>query len=102
MDMWLKDHVVLVTGGAKGIGAAICELLAAEGGIPVVIGRNAADNAAVVGRIEGAGGRALAIQAELTRTDECQKAVKAAIAKFGRIHGLVNNAGINDGVNLEH
>jgi len=98
----LKDHVVLVTGGAKGIGAAICELLAAEGAIPVVIGRNPADNVAVVGRIEAAGGRAFVVQAELTRTDECEKAVKTAIGKFGRIDGLVNNAGINDGVNLEH
>jgi len=102
MDMSLKDHVVLVTGGAKGIGAAICELLAAEGAIPVVIGRNPADNVAVVGRIEAAGGRAFVVQAELTRTDECEKAVKTAIGKFGRIDGLVNNAGINDGVNLEH
>src|SRR5437763_1655105 len=102
MDMSLKDHVVLVTGGAKGIGAATSAALAAEGAIPVVIGRNQADNAVVVARIETSGGRALAIEAELTRTDECEKAVKAAVAKFGRIDGLVNNAGINDGVNLEH
>jgi L-fucose dehydrogenase len=102
MDMWLKDRVVLVTGGAKGIGAAICELLAAEGAIPVVNGRNPADNVAVVGRIEAAGGRAFAVEAELTQTDQCEKAVKTAVARFGRIDGLVNNAGINDGVNLEH
>src|SRR5947207_2730352 len=102
MDMSLKDHVVLVTGGAKGIGAAISATLAAEAAIPVVIGRNQADNAATVARIETAGGRAFAVEAELTRTEECEKAVKVAVAKFGRIDGLVNNAGVNDGVNLEH
>jgi len=102
MDMSLKDHVVLVTGGAKGIGAAISAALAAEGAIPVVIGRNQADNAAVVTQIERTGGRAYGVEAELTRTAECEKAVKTAVAKLGRIDGLVNNAGINDGVNLEH
>src|SRR5262245_35572064 len=45
---------------------------------------------------------AWSIEAELTRTEECQRAVQAAAEKFGRIDGLVNNAGINDGVNLEH
>ena len=48
-----------------------------------------------------AGGRAWAVSAELTRTDDCQSAVEATLAEFGRIDGLVNNAGINDGVSLE-
>jgi len=102
MDLRLKDHVILVSGGAKGIGEAICCVLAAEGAVPVVIGRKAADNERVVAEIARSGGQALAVTAELTRTEECQKAVEHARAKFGRIDGLVNNAGINDGVNLEH
>ena len=102
MDLHLQNHVLLVSGGAKGIGAAICKALAAEGAIPVVIGRRGADNEALVAEIAATGGRAWAVEAELTRTDECEKAVTAAAAKFGRIDGLVNNAGINDGVNLEH
>ena len=102
MDLHLQNHVILVSGGAKGIGAAICKVLAAEGAIPVVIGRKAADNEQVVREIAAAGGQAWAVTAELTRTDECQKAVTAAARQFGRIDGLVNNAGINDGVNLEH
>jgi L-fucose dehydrogenase len=102
MDLHLTDRVILVSGGAKGIGEAICRVLAAEGAVPVVIGRSAADNDRVVAEIQRAGGHALAVTAELTRTEECQKAVGAAKAKLGRIDGLVNNAGINDGVNLEH
>ena len=102
MDFHLHDHVILVSGGAKGIGAAICKVLAAEGAIPVVIGRKAADNEALVAEVVAAGGRAWAVEAELTRTKEVQRAVEAAVAEFGRIDGVVNNAGINDGVNLEH
>jgi len=102
MDLHLQEHVILVSGGAKGIGAGICRVLAAEGAIPVVIGRNAADNAALVDKISAAGGKAWAVQAELTRTEDCQRAVAEAVRQFGRIDGLVNNAGINDGVNLEH
>lgn len=101
MDLHLQERVILVSGGAKGIGAGICRVLAAEGAIPVVIGRNAADNQAVVSQIEAADGRAFPVTAELTQTDECQRAVAAAVRQFGRIDGLVNNAGINDGVNLE-
>lgn len=102
MDLNLTDRVILVSGGAKGIGKAISLTLAAEGAIPVIIGRNRADNERVVQAIETAAGRAWQVAAELTQTDECERAVTAAITQFGRIDGLVNNAGINDGVNLEH
>jgi L-fucose dehydrogenase len=102
MDLHLQNRVTLVTGGAKGIGAAICRALGAEGAIPVVIGRNQSDNQGLAREIEKTGGRALAIQAELARTDDCRAAVQTALSHFGRIDGLVNNAGINDGVNLEH
>jgi L-fucose dehydrogenase len=102
MDLHLGHRVILVTGGAKGIGEAISRVLAAEGAIPVIVGRKQADNEATVAEIVGAGGQAWAVEAELTRTEECQKAVAAALDQFGRIDGLVNNAGINDGVNLEH
>jgi L-fucose dehydrogenase len=102
MDLNLKNRVILVTGGAKGIGEAISRVLATEGAVPVIVGRNAADNKAVADRITAAGGQAFAIAAELTRTDECERAVTATVEQFGRIDGLVNNAGINDGVDLEH
>lgn len=101
MDLGLHDKVVLVTGGARGIGGAISKVLAAEGAIPVIIGHDARDNEAAVRAIAAAGGRAHAILAELTRTVECEHAVKAALAQLGRIDGLVNNAGVNDHVGLE-
>lgn len=52
--------------------------------------------------VEASGGRAFGVSAELSQTDDCRRAVEATVAKFGRIDGLVNNAGVNDGVNLEH
>src|SRR5713226_9135793 len=98
MDLQLKNKVIIVTGGAKGIGEGIVKVLAAEGAVPIIVGRNAADNAAVVAAIAASGGRAFAVQAELTRTEECRQAVTDAVAHAGRIDGLVNNAGVNDGV----
>ena len=97
MDLQLKDKVIIVTGGAKGIGAGITKSLAAEGAIPVIIGRNKEDNEAILTET----GTGFGITAELTHPDECENAVKEAIEKFGRIDGVVNNAGVNDGVGLE-
>ena len=97
MNLNLKDKVIIVTGGAKGIGAGITKSLAAEGAIPVVVGRDANDNDAIIKEV-GAG---FGITAELTHPEACENAVKATVEKFGRIDGLVNNAGVNDGVGLE-
>ncbi len=97
MDLGLKDKVIIVTGGAKGIGAGITKALAAEGAIPVVVGRNTADNDAIIKET----GNGLAITAELTDPGECKKAVETIIKQMGKIDGLVNNAGVNDGVGLE-
>lgn len=101
MDLGLKDKVIIVTGGAKGIGEGIAKVLAAEGAIPVIVGRNEADNMKVVEAIESAGGRAFQAVAELTGPDACKAAVDTVLKEFGRIDGLVNNAGVNDGVGLE-
>ena len=97
MNLNLKDKVIIVTGGAKGIGAGITKSLAAEGAIPVVVGRDANDNDAIIKEV-GAG---FGITAELTHPETCENAVKATVEKFGRIDGLANNAGVNDGVGLE-
>ena len=97
MDLQLKDKIIIVTGGAKGIGAGITKSLASEGAIPVVIGRNADDNDAIIKEI----GTGVGITAELTHPDECERAVKEVIDRFRKIDGVVNNAGVNDGVGLE-
>lgn len=102
MDLQLQDKVIIVTGGAKGIGAGIVNVLAAEGAIPVVVGRSEADNQQLVSALEAAGQRAFQVVAELTQPEASEQAVKAVLQQFGRIDGLVNNAGVNDGVGLEN
>lgn len=97
MNLQLKDKVIIVSGGAKGIGAGITKALAAEGAIPVIVGRNDTDNKAILDEI---GGKGFYVTAELTKPEECKKAVDEAVKKFNRIDGLVNNAGVNDGVGL--
>jgi len=101
MDLQLTEKVIIVTGGAKGIGEGIVKVLANEGAIPCIVGRSEADNMKVVHAVEATGGKAFHVVAELTKPEECEKAVLAVIKQFGRIDGLVNNAGVNDGVGLE-
>jgi len=97
MELDLKGKIIIVTGGAKGIGAGITKALAAEGAIPVIVGRDANDNDAIIKEV----GTGFGITAELTHPEECENAVNATIEKFGKIDGLVNNAGVNDGIGLE-
>jgi NAD(P)-dependent dehydrogenase (short-subunit alcohol dehydrogenase family) len=99
MDLQLKNKVIIVTGGAKGIGEGIVQVLAGEGAIPVIIGRNLADNQTALDAI---GGKGFQVVAELTEPHASKEAVDQVLATYGRIDGLVNNAGVNDGINLEH
>jgi L-fucose dehydrogenase len=101
MDLQLKNKVIIVTGGAKGIGEGIVRVLANEGAIPVIIGRKEADNLKVADDLNSKGFEAFQVVAELNQPEECEKAVKAVIAKYGRIEGLINNAGVNDSIGLE-
>ncbi|MEO6454461.1 MAG: SDR family oxidoreductase [Ginsengibacter sp.] len=102
MDLQLKDKVIIVSGGAKGIGEGIANVLAAEGAIPVIIGRNEDDNNKAISAIKNNGGNAFGVTAELTQPDLCKNAIDTIAAEFGRIDGLVNNAGVNDGIDLEN
>ena len=102
MNLKLQEKVIIVTGGAKGIGQGICQVLAAEGAIPVIVGRNEADNLVTLGEIEASGGKAAQVVAELNQPEAAEAAVKSVLSTFGRIDGLVNNAGANDGVGLEN
>src|SRR5689334_19332531 len=101
MDLGLKDKVIIVTGGARGIGEGIVKVLAKEGAIPAIVGRDESDNKEIVNELAASGNQSFQVKAELTIPNECEKAVKAVFEKFGRIEGLVNNAGVNDGVGLE-
>lgn len=100
MDLLLQDKVIVVTGGAKGIGLGIVEVLAKEGAIPVIVGRSEEDNVEALKKINVA--KSFQVVAELSKPEECKKAVDLIAKQFGKIEGLVNNAGVNDGVGLEH
>ncbi|MFY0685745.1 MAG: SDR family oxidoreductase [Cyclobacteriaceae bacterium] len=100
MDLHLKDKVVIVTGGAKGIGRAIVEELVKEGAIPVIVGRSKEASEELVREINKQGGKCLSILMELGVEDNCQSIVSQTIDAYGRIDGIVNNAGVNDGASL--
>ncbi len=102
MDLNLKDKVVIVTGGSKGIGYAISHVIAAEGGIPFIVSRNEKSILETVKEICEKGGKCSFAIAELTDPDQCKSSVQKAITEFGTIHGLVNNAGVNDSIGLEN
>jgi NAD(P)-dependent dehydrogenase (short-subunit alcohol dehydrogenase family) len=101
MDLQLKGKVIIVTGGAKGIGEGITHALCREGAIPVIIGRNEEDNLKVLTDLNASGFEGFQVPAELTKPEDCERAVRLTMEKFGKIDGLVNNAGVNDGVSLE-
>jgi NAD(P)-dependent dehydrogenase (short-subunit alcohol dehydrogenase family) len=98
MDLGLDGRVVLVTGGAKGIGAAIVHALAAEGAVPVIVDRDAEALIAIAPRIPDA----ITLMCDLRQPAECRDVVQEAIAQAGRLDAIVNNAGVNDSVGLEH
>ena len=102
MDLKLKNKVIVVTGGSKGIGGGIVSLLAREGAIPVIIGRNRKSIRDAIAKYTKEGFEVGYAFAELTDPKQCEQAVKSIIQKYGRIEGLVNNAGVNDGIGLEN
>ncbi len=104
----LEGKVAVITGSSKGIGAAIAQQFAAEGASVVVnYGRSKKEADQVVSEIEGKGGKAFAVQADIAKSDDVTKLFDSAKEKFGRIDVLVNNAGIYDfaplaGITEEH
>ena len=93
MDLDLKDKVVLVTGGASGIGAAIVRAVISEGAAAVIVDRSAEQ--------EIARAKVYLVAGDLTSAENCKNAVDQTLEHFGRLDALVNNAGVNDRVGLE-
>jgi L-fucose dehydrogenase len=102
MNLHLQEKIIIVSGGAKGIGEGIATLLAEEGAIPVIIGRDENDNNKFVTSLQANGYKAGQVVAELSDPLQCENAIKQIVANYGRIDGLVNNAGVNDTINLEN
>jgi len=101
MDLQLKDAVVVITGGAKGIGGAITRACAEEGAIPVIVDRDAEAGKKIENELGTRKIQCKWIGVDLTSSESCRTAVEETTRTFGRIHSLVNNAGVNDKVGLE-
>jgi len=100
MDLKLAGRVVIVTGGGAGIGGAISMLLAQEGAVPVILGRTPLDSA-FRNKISERQPRMRFIQLDLMNEAACARAVAETLDKLGQLDGLVNNAGVNDKIDLD-
>ena len=98
MDLGLRDKIVLVTGGAKGIGAATVKAFLAEDSKVVLVDRDADEGSALS---KSSGSKVSFIEADLTNLKSCKEAVELTVSLFGGLDGLVNKAGFNDGLGLE-
>ena len=101
MNLHLQEKRIIVTGGAKGIGRGIVQVLAEEGAYVLIIDKDQEATQITLEELKASGYRADAAHADLTDPEQCTQAVSALLQKHGRIDGLVNNAGINDGASLE-
>jgi L-fucose dehydrogenase len=100
MDLGLRDHVVCITGGGSGIGEAITRLCVAEGALPVIVSRNTPSVQLLQKDLQQAGHAVALFEAELGDAASCEAAIHFVEQRYGRLDGLVNNAGFNDGIGL--
>ena len=98
MDLGLRDKIVLVTGGAKGIGAATVKAFLAEDCKVVIVDRDTEAGSVLA---KSSGSKARFVEADLTNLKSCKQAVEQTVSWFGGLDVLVNNAGFNDGLGLE-
>ncbi len=101
MDLDLKGRVIVVTGGGAGIGEAVTRACMQEGAVPVVVGRHSENVKNFLAAMESEGTPCDFVEAHLGDPEQCRLAVEYVERKHGRMDGLVNNAGANDGVGLE-
>lgn len=102
MDLGLKDSVILVTGGASGIGAAITRASLAEGSKVVILSRSSPGVAEFLREMQLNNEACELFEMELGDESACKRALEHVSSRYGRLDALVNNAGVNDGVGLEH
>src|SRR5882757_11470008 len=100
MDLHLKDKVVFVTGGAKGIGAAIARTCSQEGAVPVIVDRDDESGRRLQTELRTTGTCGF-IAVDFSTPESCSNAIAQTLQEFGRLDALVNNAGVNDKIGLE-
>ncbi|MET7339333.1 SDR family NAD(P)-dependent oxidoreductase [Nonomuraea sp. NPDC005650] len=100
MAVDLTSKVVVITGGTSGIGKAVAERVAADGGAVVIAARREELGAQVAADIQAKGGRALFVRADVTVEADAERVVRAAVTEFGRLDGAFNNVGGVNGTGL--
>src|SRR6201993_1153404 len=98
MDLELQDKLIVVTGGGAGIGAGISRACLAEGARVVVLGRRSENVQAFLAEMQATSAHCDLVEAHLEDVERCESAIAEIEDRQGDIYGLVNNAGVNDGV----
>src|SRR5262249_33959689 len=101
MDLNLQNRVVVITGGASGIGEAIVRGVVQEKAIAIIVDRSEEQANRLQEELRRAGGEVHVVAGDLTVPENCKKAIDYTVQHCGRLDALVNNAGINDRVGLE-
>jgi len=101
MDLGIKDKVIIVTGGSRGIGEAISKYIADEGAIPIIVGHTTETGYKLRQYFISKGKEAHFIETELSLSENCKRVAEETFEKYGRINALINNAGSNDSIGLE-
>jgi L-fucose dehydrogenase len=101
MDLGIQDKIVIITGGAKGIGGATTRLLADEGAIPIIIDRDVEAGETLQRDLQAKKQKSLVLFFEISEAENCQRIVEQTVETYGRIDALINNVGVNDNIGLE-
>jgi L-fucose dehydrogenase len=101
MDLGIKNKIMIVTGGSRGIGEGISRLIADEGGVPVIATRSKETANDLTREFKDQGKESYFIEAELSDKENCRRVVNETLKKYGCIDALINNAGVNDTIGLE-
>lgn len=97
----LQGRVVLVTGGARGLGKAICQTLSSAGAIAIVADLRAELAEKVAGELQASGAEAIALSLDVTNEEQAAAAVQKVVAQYGRLDALINNAGTDVTLSIE-
>jgi len=93
--MRLKDKVAIITGATSGIGRSSAVVFAQEGAKVVIVGRRKREGEETLGMVRSVGGEAIYVQADVSRDEDIDSIVTQTLLKFGKVHILFNNAGVN-------